>query len=260
MAAAACAGARVIPSCEASRGIVLMAVGAGGSSPRWAGVGGTRWRTAEWCSRTGRVAPLRAEVTIAGWLTRPQRVLLAGVSTPIRRRSDCIGQLACGVTNPAPLHHSAGHHPARGRGDVAAFGGTVLAAGGLLRVLRTGKDRLTSPGHGPSPASDVRLPRRAGPMLKHHPRAIAEKVIPQTRIRQRSARSVAGRVPVRVCGTSFRRGTEASPLRRSRPYGAEMGDWPASIEVPDVVGMAGGVPPSGVAMPAVGLGSGSRWL
>lgn len=52
------------------------------------------------------MAPLRAEVGIPGWLTRRQRVLLAGLSTPIRRRGGgCIGQLTCGVTNPAPLHH-----------------------------------------------------------------------------------------------------------------------------------------------------------
>ncbi|WP_327721191.1 hypothetical protein OG381_41890 [Streptomyces sp. NBC_00490] len=46
---------------------------------------------------------------MAGRLTPPQRVLLAGVSTPIRRPGDRIGQLTCGVANPEPLHPSAGH-------------------------------------------------------------------------------------------------------------------------------------------------------
>lgn len=32
---------------------------------------------------------------------------------------------------------------------------------------------------------------------------------------------------------------QASPLRRGRPYGAGMGDWPTDIETPDVVGMTG---------------------
>jgi hypothetical protein len=44
---------------------------------------------------------------------------------------------------------------------------------------------------------------------------------------------------VRMRAHRAHRTAKASPLRRCRPYGAEMGARLASIEVPDVVGMTG---------------------